>query len=341
MDVPTLASCLSYSPLLLQLHVGADLVLFVSFCAVAVAVILYLHRKQPEFHNFGYVAAGVCVWFGLLFLGDAISYWVPIHLLVGGMKAITALGLLVFAVAMFPLMPRLVEKLTPNEYEGVLRQVWSTNEQLRRQIKEQSAISDNLTGELTSRVRNILATVHGIAKETAAGTADTKTFLEAFNARLSGLTHFYDVLLANHWKGAPLSEVVNSQLEQYFGLEIKVEGPEVFLQPRAAQQISMAIHELAANTAEHSNGSTPECHVSWASRQDGNDSNRTLMLNWKETREEAVEEIKGFGQVVLNYITPTLLDGLSELRANDKTLEWMLVAPMTSLCVDANMRGVV
>ena len=335
----TLASCLAYSPLAVPLHAVADMTIFLACCAIATATLLYIHKKQPEFRVAGYVVAGVIFWIGLISLATFLSLWYPIHAFTGALKGVTALLLIIGSISLFPLMPRLIDILTPLEYEKVIRQLYDSNKLSEEAVEQNRTETKSLTRELSIRVRNIIATIHGISKETSRSTADIKTYLRKFNARLVGLTHCNDLLMANEWKGAPIRDVISSQLSQFEELDkAVVEGPDLFLKPLAVQNISLALHELAANTISHTDGTgSKNCTIRWAKHgeadEEGVDTGMIKFM-WEESRPEGSisSDYKGFGSSVLNFIVPTALNGLSELKIHDKDIHWDLEVPVSSVC---------
>ncbi len=130
-----------------------------------------------------------------------------------------------------------------------------------------------------------------------------------------------------------MKDVVRTQLEQFAKLakSVTVDGPSMYLKPSAVQQISLALHELAANA--NANGSSKPC-ITWQQHEDVmNKDNSTFSLRWEETMPEGVTEPthKGFGHVVLNYSVPTALNGLSDLSFKDQNVQYHLECPMSSL----------
>ncbi len=331
----TIASCLAYSPISIPLHAVADMTIFLSCCAIAGAILLYLKKKQPEFKITGYVVAGFILWIGLINLGEFFALWYPIHLILGIVKGMTAFVAMIGAIALFPLIPRLIQILTPQEYEKVIRELYNANQDLKIEVEEHTVQTKAVSAELTNRVRNIIATVHGISKETARNITDIKSYLKCFNARLVGITNCNELLLSNSWRGATLREVVQSQLSPFAAHKnTTVEGPDLFLKPSAVQQISLAMHELASNTPGMLlSGSTAKCSVKW-SRHSDNADNDTLSFSYAEPRNKGSipPEYKGFGQSVLNFVVPTALNGLSELRIQENDIRWDLKVPMDSVC---------
>ncbi len=63
----------------------------------------------------------------------------------------------------------------------------------------------------------------------------------------------HDLLVRESWYGASLGELVRSQLAAYVERgqnQIAFEGPDVALKPEAAQNLGLALHELAINAQE-------------------------------------------------------------------------------------------
>ena len=330
----TIASALAYSPISIPLHAVADLTMFLACSAIAVAVLLYLYKKQPEFKLSGYIIAGFIGWIGIVNLGEFFALWYPVHLVLGVAKGITAFIVIIGSITLFPLIPRFLNILTPHEYEATIRALYKANGDLKDTVEDHANQSKAISLELTNRVRNTIATVHGIAKETARNVSDVKTFLKAFNARLVGITHCNELLLSNSWKGAMLREVVKSQLNQFSAHKnTLIEGPDVFLKPSAVQQISLAMHELAANTPGMLlNGASSKCSVSWSKHSDNTDHD-TLRFTYVEPRNKGANppDYKGFGHSVLNFVVPTALNGLSDLKIKENDIHWDLEVPMDSV----------
>lgn len=337
----TLASCLSASPITVPLHAASDLVFFISLSAVAVAIILYLRSKQPEFSTMGYVIAGLIFWLGLLSLASFFSLWYPIHMAMSIAKGVTACIMLVTAIAMFPLLPKILEILTPYEYEMIIQQLYDANKQMKANVSHKTEESRKLAYELSNRVRNVLATVHGISKETARSATNVQSYLDRFHSRMVALSHANELLLNNHWKGAPLKDVVYSQLSAFEELNAGtiITGPDMFVNPNTVQNIALALHELASNNAAHTNGSAKKCSITWQTPTHENEDhdNDTLRFVWEEPRTEGrgngtnKQEYRGFGHSILNYVVPTSLNGLAELRIQKTAIKYELEVPLSSV----------
>ena len=70
------------------------------------------------------------------------------------------------------------------------------------------------------------------------------------------------------------------------GARVAIEGPQVLLEPNAAQAIAVTLHELATNAAKYGALSTPEGRIElqWSHATDGE-----LSIRWTEMGGPTVE----------------------------------------------------
>jgi len=100
--------------------------------------------------------------------------------------------------------------------------------------------------EVNHRSRNLLTVVQSLAERTAEHSED---FLPRLRERIAGLAANQDVLVKRNWRQVPLSELVDAQLAFLEDRleQVERDGPEVIIQPGAAESLSMALHEMATN----------------------------------------------------------------------------------------------
>lgn len=130
-----------------------------------------------------------------------------------------------------------------------------------------------LIAELNHRVKNTLATVLSIAQQTARGNADPDgglaAFLPVFRARIQALARGHDLLTASTWQGAQLDALAEAVLSPWRAGQvprITLDGPALWLGPRQALALALALHELATNAAKHgalSPESTGQAELTW------------------------------------------------------------------------------
>ena len=130
--------------------------------------------------------------------------------------------------------------------------VLETNRDITERRKA-DAIRDMLISELNHRVKNTLAVVQSIARQSGRYAASTSAFIEEFNGRLQALSRVDNILTDANWSGAGLLEVIHAQItiEGDAGDRVTLSGPNVHLPPQSAVQLSLILHELTINARKH------------------------------------------------------------------------------------------
>ena len=170
--------------------------------------------------------------------------------------------------------------------------------------KEAEAHLRLLLRELTHRSKNLLAVIQAMARQTARHAGSIDAFLSQFAARLQALAASHDLLIRESWYGASLGELVRSQLAVYIersGGQIVFEGPKVALKPEAAQNLGLALHELATNAEKFGALAVPEGRVSISWGRDVTGDENSVALDWLEQFGPKVKarRKRGFGSMVI------------------------------------------
>jgi PAS domain S-box-containing protein len=202
--------------------------------------------------------------------------------------------------------------------------------------KEGEAHLRLLLRELTHRSKNLLAVIQAMARQTARHAGSIEGFLNQFGARLQALAASHDLLVRESWYGALLEELVRSQLAAYIdrgGDQIAIEGPAVALRPEAAQNLGLALHELAVNAAKFGSLSVPNGHVSitWGRRDNADGSG--LALDWREELGPKVKirRKKGFGSMVIERNLVRALDAEVRLEFDPDGLRCHIIIPASQI----------
>jgi two-component sensor histidine kinase len=175
--------------------------------------------------------------------------------------------------------------------------------QARDHLREREAAEERqllLLAELSHRVKNMLAVIEAIAKQTATGAVTTTAFVGAFRGRLRALATAHDLLTAGGWERVGLAALARATLAPHTGPgggRLALELADVALPPALAQSLALVFHELATNAAKHGALSAPEGGVRLA----GGATGRELRLVWRERGGPAVERptSRGFGTTLL------------------------------------------
>lgn len=157
-----------------------------------------------------------------------------------------------------------------------------------------------LASELQHRTKNLFAITRAVVAQSLRG-APLHEARNAVLGRLQAMAETYDKLSAAEWQGAALGDVVQDELGPFAG-RVEVEGPHITLNPRAAQNFGLAVHELATNAAKHGSLSVPggRVTVKWWIAGAGAE----LRFRWVEEGGPTVTPPvrKGFGSVVLEKV---------------------------------------
>ena len=202
--------------------------------------------------------------------------------------------------------------------------------------KEGEAHLRLLLRELTHRSKNLLAVIQAMARQTANHAGSTDAFLAQFGSRLQALAASHDLLVRESWYGASLDELIRSQLSNYLdgaAVQVTIEGPAIALKPEAAQNLGLALHELAINAAKFGALSVPTGRVSitWIRRESAVD--HALELDWREQLGPKVKarRKKGFGTMVIERNLARALDAEVNMDFDPDGLHCHIVIPASQI----------
>lgn len=171
-----------------------------------------------------------------------------------------------------------------------------------------------LIDELNHRVKNTLATVQSLARQTARHVECLPDFVQTFEARLLAIARAHDLLTKRHWQKAPLGTLIREVLAPMMDQNaerIRIEGPLFELNPRAALSITMALNELATNAMKYGSLSTANGSLSISWRL-GRESGETFLdLQWQELNGPPVTPPtrRGFGTRLMERCIERDLEG--------------------------------
>jgi PAS domain S-box-containing protein len=170
-----------------------------------------------------------------------------------------------------------------------------------------------LIDELNHRVKNTLATVQSIARQTAKRATDLTDYVNMFEARIMALSHTHNALTRGAWERASLKDLLQVELEPFAREQIHMDGPDVQLAPHQALAFGLVFHELATNAAKYGALSVPGgcVRVGWALQGE----RERLVLTWLESGGPPVTppSRRGFGSRLVQASVTGELGGKAEL----------------------------
>ena len=183
---------------------------------------------------------------------------------------------------------------------------------IARDITEQKRREEQinlLAREAEHRTKNLFAILQATVQLAQARTiADLKA---AIKGRLRALASSHALLAKSRWTGANLHQLVTEELSiccQVGDKRIKINGPDLMLEPDKAEAMALALHELATNSVKYGALSAPtgRLKIDWT-----NGSTHRFCLKWTETGGPRVKPPthQGFGTRMMEGMISSQLGG--------------------------------
>jgi PAS domain S-box-containing protein len=109
-----------------------------------------------------------------------------------------------------------------------------------------------LVAELNHRVKNTLAVVQSLARQSFMPEKPPLESVGAYEGRLSALAAAHNLLTRENWDAAALDELIELAVSPFCsGSRCTIEGPPLRVAPQTAVTIALAMHELATNASKY------------------------------------------------------------------------------------------
>jgi PAS domain S-box-containing protein len=206
-------------------------------------------------------------------------------------------------------------------FTGIVRDITE-----RKRAEERQRL---LTAEIDHRAKNLLAAIQAMVLLTKRDAVSVSDFARTLVGRLHALGRAHDLLARDKWTGVSLHDVLKSEFQAYAGRDsarFSIVGADARLGARAAQTLSLALHELTTNAAKHGALSVPEGRVEIQSAINGQE----LRLTWTETGgpEVRLPSSQGFGSVIVERSIAHELGGDAELQFEPSGLRCEMRIPL-------------
>jgi light-regulated signal transduction histidine kinase (bacteriophytochrome) len=165
----------------------------------------------------------------------------------------------------------------------------------RDHLREQERL---LMAELDHRVKNVLANVQALVRQSSRNAGSVRDYVSGLEARIVAMGKAHSLLTESRWRSVSLQSLIEEELAQFSRSGIAMHGPVILLTPKAALVLSLAVHELATNASKFGalSAETGKVVISWRKTGDGGTE-----LRWIETGGPQVQKPRrrGFGSTLV------------------------------------------
>lgn len=228
------------------------------------------------------------------------------------------------------LRPFLTRIVPLKDHRGNVVRWFGTNTDVTTQHNHEEQLR-LLINELNHRVKNTLALVQSVATQSLKGAADLTSARNNLDARLIAMSGAHDLLTQQTWQGAWIADVLNGALSSFVQepKRVSLSGSRVWIAPRMALSLSMALHELATNATKYGalSNESGSIAVSWnIAPQDQN----VLQIRWSESGGPVVARPsrRGFGSRLIEQVLAADLEGKVELQFRAEGVICHIEAPL-------------
>ena len=183
----------------------------------------------------------------------------------------------------------------------------------RRNAQERQEL---MIAELNHRVRNILSLVRSLVAQSKDNAGSIEEFASVLGGRIQALARAHDQITSLNWAPVALRSLVESEAGAYLGARagrIRLDGPDIALDPKAFATLALVVHEMMTNSAKYGAlaDSTGQVEVVWKV-----DRGSSLVIEWKESGGPPVQppSRRGFGTTIIERSVPFDLKGDAEIR---------------------------
>lgn len=196
-----------------------------------------------------------------------------------------------------------------------------------------------LLQEMKHRIKNHIARIQSIARQSARGATDVRAFTETFDARLQAMAAVQEILAGTAVPQAELTAILRNELQQVLDtdeLAHLIEGPAVYLDARQAHAFALVAHELVTNALKYgglsANGTGLKIRWSILKAEPG--AAPRLLVEWNESFAAAGQgsaknmSSTGFGSKLIDVSLKGELQGKIDRHLSDEGLQIKLCFPL-------------
>ena len=189
-----------------------------------------------------------------------------------------------------------------------------------------------LMNELAHRGQNQLAIIQSIVSHSLAGDRPLAEARNVLMQRLHALGRTQSALMTGGFEGVALTEVVRLEFEA-FSERVIAEGPDVTLNPKAGQTLTLLLHELATNAAKYGALADPGGRVAIRWSIEGTGAEARLKFQWREHDGPPVTPPgrQGFGRTILEKVAAQDFGSRPKIEFAPEGLRYEIDAPLSAI----------
>ena len=190
-----------------------------------------------------------------------------------------------------------------------------------------------LLAELQHRVRNILAMIRSVLTRNASEEMSAYDYAQHLAGRLDSMARTQAILTRRPGEGIEIEDLIREELLAQVPAEdrFQLEGPAVMLSPKAAEVLTLAMHELATNSIKYGSlGADGELSITWDIEK--RDAEMWLTLAWQEAGVEIAGPLsrRSFGTELITKRVPYELEGTGNIEFEANAMRATIAFPLRS-----------
>jgi len=191
-----------------------------------------------------------------------------------------------------------------------------------------------LLAELQHRVRNIMAIIRSITARTGERAESVPEYAAVMNGRLLTLARVQVLLTRAANIGVGIETVVSNEVhaQAHHPSQYDVSGPNVILSPKAAEVLTLAVHELTTNALKYGALADPNGKIAVRWNTSEKRGANWLTFEWVEEnppgRPVSQPIRRGFGSELVEERLPYELDGRGKLTFEPQGVRCQIEFPL-------------
>ncbi|RZL20532.1 MAG: PAS domain S-box protein [Sphingomonas sp.] len=198
----------------------------------------------------------------------------------------------------------------------------------RKKLEERQAV---LLAELQHRVRNVLAIVAAIVQRCNIDVS-TRELRDLISGRVAAMARTQALLTQDAGAGVQLEHMVREELlSQTEENRFTIDGSPVLLSPKAAEVLTLSVHELTTNACKYGALAAPTGRVDVHWITDSREGQEWLEFFWSETGVDlrpVIPRRTGFGTELITRRVPYELGGQGQLNFSEQGLQCSIIFPL-------------